>query len=80
MLLNKKIKKANLYYPLLVLFLANCSTQLEDRASVDFEPNVPVASKKVNKDKYGSIYSNRGRISDYGHSAHMYAPRAHAAR
>ena len=58
MLLNKKIKKANLYYPLLVLFLANCSTQLEDRASTDFDPIIPVASKKLNKDKYGSIYSN----------------------
>ena len=58
MLLTKKIKKAKLYYPLMVLFLANCSTQLEDRASTDFDPIIPVASKKLNKDKYGSIYSN----------------------
>ena len=58
MLLIKKLNITKLFYPLLVLLLASCSTQLEDRASVDFEPNIPVASKKVNKDKYGSIYSN----------------------
>ena len=58
MLLAKKLKITRLCYPLLVLLLASCSTQLEDRASIDFEPNIPVASKKVNKDKYGSIYSN----------------------
>ena len=58
MLLTKKLNITKLCYPLLVLLLASCSTQLEDRASVDFEPNIPVASKKVNKDKYGSIYSN----------------------
>ena len=58
MLLTKKLNITKLCYPLLVLLLANCSTQLEDRASVDFEPNIPVGSKKVNKDKYGSIYSN----------------------
>jgi len=58
MLLTRKLNITKLCYPLLVLLLANCSTQLEDRASVDFEPNIPVGSKKVNKDKYGSIYSN----------------------
>ena len=58
MLLAKKLNIKKLGYPLLVLLLASCSTQLEDRASIDFEPNIPVASKKVNKDKYGSIYSN----------------------
>ena len=58
MLLAKKLNIKKLCYPLLVLLLASCSTQLEDRASIDFEPNIPVASKKVNKDKYGSIYSN----------------------
>jgi flagellar L-ring protein precursor FlgH len=58
MLLAKKLNITKLCYPLLVLLLASCSTQLEDRASADFEPNIPVASKKVNKDKYGSIYSN----------------------
>ncbi len=58
MLLTKKLNVTKLCYPLLALLLASCSTQLEDRASVDFEPNIPVASKKVNKDKYGSIYSN----------------------
>ena len=58
MLLTKKLNITKLCYPLLALLLASCSTQLEDRASIDFEPNIPVASKKVNKDKYGSIYSN----------------------
>jgi len=58
MLLTKKLNITKVCYPLLALLLASCSTQLEDRASVDFEPNIPVASKKVNKDKYGSIYSN----------------------
>ena len=58
MLFTRKLNITKLCYPLLVLLLANCSTQLEDRASVDFEPNIPVGSKKVNKDKYGSIYSN----------------------
>ena len=58
MLLANKLTIRKLCYPLLVLLLASCSTQLEDRASVDFEPNIPIASKKVNKDKYGSIYSN----------------------
>ena len=58
MLLTKKANITKLCYPLMVLFLAGCSTQLEDRASIDFEPNIPVASKNLNKDKYGSIYSN----------------------
>ena len=58
MLLTRKLNITKLCYPLLVMLLANCSTQLEDRASIDFEPNIPVGSKKVNKDKYGSIYSN----------------------
>ena len=58
MLLTKKLNVTKIYYPLLILLLASCSTQLEERASVDFEPNIPVGSKKVNKDKYGSIYSN----------------------
>ena len=53
MLLNKKF-----YCLLTSLFLASCSTQLEERASADFEPIIPIASKKMNKDKYGSIYSN----------------------
>ncbi len=53
MLLNKKF-----YCLLSGLFLASCSTQLEERASADFEPIIPIASKKLNKDKYGSIYSN----------------------
>lgn len=58
MLLTKKLNIKKLCYPPLILLLANCSTQLEDRASIDFEPNIPLASKKTSKDKYGSIYSN----------------------
>ena len=73
MLLSKKIKKAKLYYPLLVLFLTNCSTQLEDRASVDFEPNIPVASKKVNKDKYGSNHFHWSMIGKDGQEKSDYS-------
>ena len=58
MFLTKKFNITKLCYPLLVLFLASCSTQLEDRASIDFEPTIPMATKNVSKDKYGSIYSN----------------------
>ena len=39
-------------------FGASCSTQLEERASMDFEPAMPGVSKSQKKDKYGSIYSN----------------------
>ena len=58
MFLTKKFNITKLSYPLLVLLLASCSTQLEDRASIDFEPMIPMATKNVSKDKYGSIYSN----------------------
>ena len=58
MFLTKKFNITKLCYPLLVLLLASCSTQLEDRASIDFEPTIPMATKNVSKDKYGSIYSN----------------------
>ena len=58
MFLTKKLNITKLCYPLLVLLLASCSTQLEDRASIDFEPMIPMAAKNVSKDKYGSIYSN----------------------
>ena len=43
---------------ILLSFGASCSTQLEDRASIDFEPIMPGAQKTQKKDKYGSIYSN----------------------
>ena len=43
---------------MLVSFSASCSTQLEERASMDFEPVLPGAPKSQKKDKYGSIYSN----------------------
>ena len=41
-----------------ISFGASCSTQLEERASMDFEPTMPSISKSSKKDKYGSIYSN----------------------
>ena len=43
---------------ILISFVASCSTQLEERASMDFEPILPSISKNPKKDKYGSIYSN----------------------
>ena len=43
---------------ILISFVASCSTQLEERASMDFEPTMPNISKSPKKDKYGSIYSN----------------------
>ena len=43
---------------ILISFGASCSTQLEERASMDFEPTMPSISKSSKKDKYGSIYSN----------------------
>ena len=43
---------------ILVSFGASCSTQIEERASMDFEPIMPSAPKSQKKDKYGSIYSN----------------------
>ena len=43
---------------ILISFVAGCSTQLEERASMDFEPAMPSISKSPKKDKYGSIYSN----------------------
>ncbi len=58
MITTKKTLKTKALYPLLALFLASCSTQLEERASIDYEPVTPITSKKIKKDKYGSIYSN----------------------
>ena len=43
---------------ILISFGASCSTQLEERASMDFEPVMPGTAKIQKKDKYGSIYSN----------------------
>ena len=53
---NSNFRK--ILYPLVALSLASCSTQLEDRASMDFEPIIPIAKKTGQKDRYGSIYSN----------------------
>ena len=43
---------------MLVSLGTSCSTQLEERASMDFEPPMPGTPKSQKKDKYGSIYSN----------------------
>ena len=53
-----KFSKNLLVGILLIPFIAGCSTQLEDRASIDFEPTMPTATASGKKDKYGSIYSN----------------------
>ena len=54
----KKFKENLITGIILIPFIAGCSTQLEERASVDFEPTMPSISKSPKKDKYGSIYSN----------------------
>merc|ERR1711988_1374532 len=41
-----------------ISLITGCSTQIEERASIDFEPTMPSISKSPKKDKYGSIYSN----------------------
>ena len=38
--------------------LSGCQTQLEERASLDFEPSIPNLVSKPSKNAYGSIYSN----------------------
>ena len=43
---------------LFISFITGCSTQLEERASTDFEPTLPKVLNDAKKDKYGSIYSN----------------------
>ena len=54
----KTLSKNLVASAILLPIITGCSTQLEDRASVDFEPMMPVISKNTKKDKYGSIYSN----------------------
>ena len=53
-----KIQKNLLVGIILISFISGCSTQLEDRASIDFEPTMPTNANSGKKDKYGSIYSN----------------------
>ena len=53
-----KFSKNLLVGIILITFIAGCSTQLEDRASIDFEPPMPTNANSGKKDKYGSIYSN----------------------
>ncbi len=43
---------------LLSSFVFGCQTQLEERASLDFEPSMPNLATKPLKNAYGSIYSN----------------------
>ena len=43
---------------LLSSFITGCQTQIEERASLDFEPSMPNLSTKPQKNAYGSIYSN----------------------
>ena len=54
----KKSQKNLVTGLILISFVASCSTQLEERASIDFEPTMPSISNSPKKDKYGSIYSN----------------------
>ena len=54
----KKFPKNIIAGFILISFVASCSTQLEERASLDFEPTMPSIPKSPKKDKYGSIYSN----------------------
>ena len=53
-----KFSKNLLVGIILIPLIAGCSTQLEDRASIDFEPPMPTNANSGKKDKYGSIYSN----------------------
>ncbi len=43
---------------LLSSFVSGCQTQVEERASLDFEPSMPNLATKQPKNAYGSIYSN----------------------
>ena len=43
---------------LLSSFVSGCQTQIEERASLDFEPSMPNLTTKPLKNPYGSIYSN----------------------
>ena len=53
-----KFQKNLLVGIILISFIAGCSTQLEERASIDFEPTIPTNPNNGKKDRYGSIYSN----------------------
>ena len=43
---------------LLSSLVSGCQTQIEERASLDFEPSMPNLTTKPPKNAYGSIYSN----------------------
>ena len=57
-MLIRKSPHKNLIWLLSGFLITGCSTQIEERASIDFEPIMPSESKIAKKDKYGSIYSN----------------------
>jgi flagellar L-ring protein precursor FlgH len=49
-----KISTVTLFFSI----IAGCQTQVEERASLDFEPSIPTLTNNPIKNKYGSIYSN----------------------
>jgi flagellar L-ring protein precursor FlgH len=49
-----KISSVTLFFSI----VAGCQTQVEERASLDFEPSIPTLTNIPIKNKYGSIYSN----------------------
>jgi flagellar L-ring protein precursor FlgH len=58
MLIKKSPHKNLILTTIWISLITGCSTQIEERASIDFEPTIPSESKIAKKDKYGSIYSN----------------------
>ena len=58
MLIKKSPHKNLILATIWISLITGCSTQIEERASIDFEPIMPSESKIAKKDKYGSIYSN----------------------
>ena len=58
MLIKKPPHKNLILATIWISLITGCSTQIEERASIDFEPIMPNESKIAKKDKYGSIYSN----------------------
>ena len=49
MYLSKFSKNLLVGIMVLITFIAGCSTQLEDRASIDFEPIIPTNAKRGRK-------------------------------
>ncbi len=55
---NKITGKKLLVGTFICSMIGNCSTQIEEKASIEFEPTMPMTTKLAKKDRYGSIYSN----------------------